>query len=65
MSEWKQVVLTQTIQAHRKGWLGVWDALVAAVTGNERVTVNVPVTLSVYAKPSESVSLAIVQKEEG
>ena len=65
MSVWKQVVLTQTIQAHRTGWLGVWDALVAAVTGDKRVTVNVPVTLSVYAKPSENVSLGLAQVEEG
>lgn len=50
MSNWKHNVMTQTIMANRSGWKGVWDALKAAVTGNDRLTVPTPVTVSFWVK---------------
>ena len=38
MSEWRTCLIAQVIDVHRTGWLGVWDALVAAITRNPRLT---------------------------
>lgn len=65
MSEWKQYTVTQTIDMHRSGWLGAWDALVAAITKRPRFTVAQPVTLSAWVKCPEGVTpkLSITQMQ--
>ncbi len=65
MSDFKQHIASTTIQAHRKGWIGVWDALVAAATGDSRMTVETPIVMSVYARVPDggSVDLVAVQAE--
>lgn len=50
MSEWKHNVITQTIMANRRGWKGAWDAVKAATTGNDRLTVPTPITVSFWIK---------------
>lgn len=47
---WAKHSMSQTIQANRTGWCGVWDALVAAITRRPRLTVSQPVTMSVSVK---------------
>ena len=53
MNEWKAVVSSATIEAHRTGWRGVWDAVVSAVTRQPRLTVPVELTLSAWVKSDE------------
>lgn len=64
MNEWKQHVTTYTINAHRAGWIGAWDALVAAVTGEPRFSTAQPVTLSFWAKGDPNYSVANIQLEQ-
>lgn len=64
MSEWKQYTIQQgTMPFRRDGWLGVWDALVSAVTGRPRLLIEKPVTLTFWAKHSADVSFTQVQME--
>lgn len=70
MNGWKHNVMTQTIMANRSGWKGVWDAVKAAVTGNDRFTVPTPITVSFWVKtdsPDTKIeySVAGVQAEIG
>ena len=39
MSEWKQHPAIYVIDVYRDGWLGAWDALVAASTRKPRFSV--------------------------
>lgn len=55
----REVYRTEVLPMHRAGWTGVWDALVAAVTGSPRRTVPTPVTFSVFA--TDDVMLQIHQ----
>jgi hypothetical protein len=59
--EFKRQILTQTIQANRDGWRGVWDAIVATATKNPRLTVAREITVSIYA--TEPVKITCVQAE--
>lgn len=53
-TKWQKIIETRHINVHRVGWLGVWDALKAAITGDSRLIVSVPITLSLYIMPSEN-----------
>ena len=64
MSEWKQHQAIYVIDVYRDGWMGVWDALVAAITRKPRFSVAKPVTLSFWAKGSPNFDLAQVQMEK-
>ena len=65
MSEhWRKHGLTTTIRAHRKGWLGAWDAIKSAVTGTPRLEVPVDVHFTFWAKGGD-VSVSLAQVEEG
>lgn len=55
--------LTQTIQANREGWIGAWDAIVAAVTKRPRLSVAREITISIYA--TETVEITCIQAETG
>lgn len=57
MSGWKHHTLTQTVEAHREGWAGAWDAFVAALLRRPRLTVARDVTVSFWAKAEEGVSM--------
>lgn len=48
MSQWQKLIETRHVNVHRTGWIGVYDALKAAITGDKRLVVNVPMTLSLY-----------------
>ena len=50
MGTWKKIIETRHINVHRVGWFGVWDALKSAITGDDRLIVNRPITLSLYIK---------------
>jgi hypothetical protein len=64
MSEWKQYTIQQgTMPFRRDGWLGVWDALISAITGKPRLLIEKPVTLSFWAKHNSDVSFTQVQLE--
>ena len=64
MSQWKQYTIEHGMVPFRRGgWLGVWDALVAAVTGRPRVLIEKPVTLTFWAKHNADVSFTNVQLE--
>ncbi len=56
---WERKVLTCTIAAHRIGWLGVWDALVAAITQRPRLSVPTSYEFSVWAKVPAGATLSL------
>lgn len=60
---WQQHAVTQTIEAHRSGWPGAWDAIKAAITGTPRLTIEKPITLSFWTKGPASVEIAQAQVE--
>lgn len=63
MSEWKQYSMQYTGNFYREGWLGVWDAVVSAVTGKQRKTFTGPLTVSFWAKHNSDVSFINMQAE--
>lgn len=64
MSEWKQYTIQGGTSFFRRGgWLGVWDALVAAVTRQPRLLIEKPVTISFWAKTNSEVSFTGMQAE--
>ena len=65
MTGWRQHTITQTIEMHRDGWPGAWDAFIAALTRKPRFAVATPVTLSIWAKCAEGVvpNLSITQTQ--
>jgi len=63
MNEWKQYTIQQTMPMGRTGWLGAWDALVAAITGKDRHAIMQPITISFWAKAGADVSFTQVQAE--
>lgn len=63
MSEWKQYSLVQSMPMHRSGWIGAWDALVAAITRKPRASFPTDVTISFYAKASSETSFTGIQAE--
>lgn len=46
--EWKCIGTTQIVYQHRSGWQGVWDAIKAAITGDERIVVPKKTTLTIW-----------------
>jgi hypothetical protein len=62
-SSWRQYSIQQSIQAHRTGWLGAWDALVSAITGKPRFTFTQPITISWWARHGANVVVNGVQVE--
>ena len=48
MSDWTKLSETVYANCHRSGWMGVYDALKAVITGNNRLITTRPVTFSVY-----------------
>jgi hypothetical protein len=64
MNKWKQYTIQGgTMPFRRDGWLGVWDALVSAITGKPRLLIEKPVTISFWAKHGADVSFNSVQVE--
>jgi len=63
MNKWKQYSFETTACYRRGGWLGVWDAIVSAVTGQPRRLIEGPVTISFWAKSGANVSFNQVQTE--
>lgn len=63
MSEWKQYSMQQNVQMQRDGWIGVWDALVSAITRRPRTTITQPITIYFWAKHKADVNFAHVQLE--
>lgn len=59
MTEWKRYELAYTIQAHRTGWRGAFDAIVSAITGRPRVAV--PTAIIVTWHSTEPLDVAVVQ----
>ena len=57
--EWRQVVQYGRMPRARTGWIGAWDAVVAAVTGRPRHTVMTDVTMSVWVKGDQEVKLLL------
>ena len=50
--------LTQHLEGVRQGWLGVWDAIVSAVTRNKRYSLAVPYEVSFLARGEATVRIA-------
>ena len=47
---WKRIMSQSVALLPRKGWVGVWDSFVAAVTGHPIKTVPTNIFCSVYVK---------------
>lgn len=62
---WRQYSIQQEIQAYRKGWPGVWDALVAAITGKPCYTFAQPITISWWARHGADVVINGMNAEIG
>lgn len=56
MQGWKRIGAVQVAEMHREGWLGVWDAIMAAVTRRPRRTAPAEVTFSLWVKVPEGVA---------
>lgn len=63
MSQWKELITISVIEAHRTGWLGVWDALYAAIFKETRITVNRPITFSAWVRCVQETKLSITQAQ--
>ena len=50
MAQWKRIIETTYAECHRTGWLGAWDAIKAAITGDERLVVVKPLTVSAWVR---------------
>ena len=62
--EWTRCFHYNVIKAHRTGWRGVWDALVAAILRRDRLSVPMDVSFSIYVKePKDSVYIWAGQME--
>lgn len=57
--EWRRVMKLTLVPLHREGWLGVWDALVAAITRRPRFSVASPVTFSVLVKTADPLQIQV------
>lgn len=58
--DWRMVTSTKTVQLHRKGLAGVWDAVVAWVTRSPRRTSPQKLTYCVYVKSDQDVRVDIM-----
>lgn len=56
---WQRVSSMRVVELHRAGWLGVYDALVSAVTGRRRVTAPTMLVASVYVCNADDAVIAI------
>ena len=61
-NDFKQYAVTQDVDCVRTGWIGVWDAIVSALTRNPRLTISKKMTFSIYA--DKPVRLVAAQAEE-
>lgn len=52
-NEWRRIGLTKMMPCHRTGWLGVYDALRSAITGEPRLVVTKAITVSMLIKGSD------------
>lgn len=59
MSEWRQVMKHDVALMPRSGWLGAWDAVVAAITGRPVKMVNTDVVFSVWVKTDNDVDIRL------
>ena len=55
--EWKNYSITQTVEVHRMGWIGLWDHFKSLVTGQERYSISKPITISFWSKGTFTVTL--------
>ena len=62
-NNWKEHQLTQTIEVHREGWIGLWDHFKSLITGTERLSVSKPITISFWSKGD--VEMSMIQGECG
>lgn len=63
--KWKQIATYNYIDVHRTGWLGVWDALKAALTGNNRLSVPQKRTTEMWVQVASPEELTGVGTAEG
>ena len=52
--DWKHVAFTYTVPQVRIGWIGVWDALKAAWTGENRPQATSAYTVEFWVKPNDA-----------
>lgn len=62
---WNRIFSTVLVPSWRGGWIGVWDALVAAIKGEPRYEVARPYSMSMYVKAFDPKSPSFIQLEEG
>jgi hypothetical protein len=56
---WKRVYTTTLVSVYRRGWLGVWDAIKAVITRNDREVFAVDYTVSVWVKSNDEVNITM------
>lgn len=61
---WTYVWGVKTLAVHRTGWAGVWDALVAAITGNDQHTTAFPVTVDLWVATASPLCSAVLQPRD-
>lgn len=49
-NEWQRIYETKYVECHRAGWIGVFDALKSAITGNHRLVVVKPLSFGIWIK---------------
>ena len=54
----KRHILIQELPVARDGWLGAWDALISALTGQPRVEILRPYEFSVYTSTPVEIEIS-------
>ena len=50
MTKWQYASVTHRVFAYRTGWRGAWDAIKAALRGDDRVQLPLDLTFGIYHK---------------
>ena len=61
---WTRYEVSHTIQAHRTGWRGAYDAIVSAITGQPRLSVPAKIKVTWHATKPLDVSVVQVLPED-
>ena len=64
ITDMKKQTLTQTIHSHRTGWIGVWDALVSAITRKPRAVFPCDYIFTIWADRPVEISACRVDKAD-
>lgn len=60
---WERMVQHEIMSMPARGWRGVWDALIAWITGRPQKMYRTPVVFSVYVKAPEGAEVKLCAQQ--